>query len=239
MNLSLAHSLLDLAFPRACAGCRGRAGDEFHYICWDCLAAIRLVSPPFCLLCGDPGQGDLPEKYFCAACIRQKPFFDCARSAAAYAGLARDLILDFKYHGATWLAPDLGRIMFACLSAYFNAANIDCVTCVPLHRTRARERTYNQAWLLAREVAARLGREALDCLARARATESQTHLTSAARADNVRGKFAARKGPGFLKGRRVLLVDDVMTTGATVNECARVLKESGAQEVLVLTLARG
>ncbi len=233
-----AHSLLDLAFPRACAGCHGRAGDEFLYICWNCLAEIRLIKPPYCLLCGDPGGGALPDEYFCAACLRKKPYFDCARSAAVYTGLIKEMILDFKYRGATWLSPDLGQLMLACLRTHFLAPNIDAVSCVPLHKTREKERTYNQSFLLAREIAGRLRKKTVDCLERLRDTTSQTHLTSAQRADNVKNKFAVKRRHD-LKGQRILLVDDVMTTGATVNECARVLKDAGAQEVLVLTVARG
>lgn len=238
MNFWLANSLFDLVFPRSCAGCHGRAGDEFRYLCWNCLAAIRLVKPPYCLLCGDPAYGELPDAYFCPACRRQKHYFDCARSAAVYTGLIKEMILDFKYRGAVWLSPDLGQLMLACLRTHFRAPDIDCVTYVPLHKTRERERTYNQSFLLAREVADRLNIRVIACLARPQVTASQTHLTSAERADNVKDKFAI-KGRYSLEGQNILLVDDVMTTGATVNECARVLKQAGAREVLVLTAARG
>jgi len=238
MTNTLVHSLLDMAFPRSCAGCRGRAGDEFLYLCWNCLAAIRLVQPPYCLLCGDPAQGDLPTTYFCRSCSKRKPYFDCARSAAVYAGLTKNMILDFKYRGAVWLSTDLGQLMLACLHTHFHAPHIDCVTYVPLHKTRERQRTYNQSCLLAGEIADRLDGKVADCLERVQVTESQTHLTAAEREANVRDKFAVKRSY-VLKGQRVLLVDDVMTTGATVNECARVLKESGAREVLVLTVARG
>lgn len=238
MNFLSANSLLDLVFPRACAGCHGRAGDEFLYLCWNCLTAIRFVKPPYCLLCGDPAYGELPNAYFCPACRKRKHYFDCARSAAVYTGLIKEMILDFKYRGAVWLSPDLGQLMLACLRTHFSAPDIDCVTYVPLHKTRERERTYNQSFLLAREVADRLNRKMSDYLERAQATVSQTHLTASEREANVRNKFAIKKRSA-LKGQCVLLVDDVMTTGATVNECARVLKQSGAREVLVLTAARG
>jgi ComF family protein len=207
-------------------------------MCWNCQTEIRLVKPPYCLLCGDPAYGELPQAYFCPACGKQKPFFDCARSAAVYTGLIKEMILDFKYRGAVWLGPDLGQLMSACLRTHFNAPAIDRVTYVPLHKTRERERTYNQSFLLANEIAGQLNRKAFDYLERMSATTSQTHLTSAERADNVRNKFAVKKRHD-LKGQRILLVDDVMTTGATVNECARVLKSAGAREVLVLTAARG
>lgn len=236
MHSILFRSLLDVAFPRSCAGCHGRAEDEFLYLCWNCLTTIKLVEPPYCLLCGDPIYGAVESEYICSNCRRRKPYFDCARSVAVYNGLLKEMILDFKYHDAVWLAPDLGRLMAACLQAHFRAGNIDCITYVPLHRTRERQRTYNQSFLLAKEIAGRLGRRVADCLVRVQPTDSQTHLTSTARTDNVRNKFAIK---GDCEGRSVLLVDDVMTTGATVGECARILKKHGAREVLVLTMARG
>ena len=238
MATPLVKSLLDMAFPRSCAGCRGRTEDEFLYLCWNCLTAIRLVKPPYCLLCGDPAHGELPNAYFCPACSKRKPFFDCARSAAVYTGLTKEMILDFKYRGAIWLSPDLGQLMFACLRTHFRAPNIDCVTYVPLHKARERQRTYNQSFLLAEEIAGRFNGKVSDCLERAQVTVSQTHLTASEREANVRNKFAIKRRHA-LEGQRVLLVDDVMTTGATVNECARVLKDAGAREVLVLTAARG
>lgn len=238
MSSTLVRSLLDMAFPRACAGCNGRAGDEFLYLCWNCLTTIKLVQPPYCLLCGDPVSGAIESEYVCSACRKRKPFFDCARSAASYNGLLKDMILDFKYRDAVWLGPDLGQLMFACLRTHFRAPHIDRIAYVPLHKTRERQRTYNQSCVLAREIAGRLGRQVDDYLARIQPTDSQTHLTSAERADNVRNKFAIN-GCCHPEGQRVLLIDDVMTTGATVNECARILKKAGAQEVLVLTAARG
>lgn len=238
MNSVLVKSLLDLVFPCACAGCHGRAGDGFLCLCWNCLTTIRLVELPYCLLCGDPVYGAMESEYVCSNCRRQKPFFDCGRSAARYDGLIKNMILDFKYRDAVWLGPDLGQLMSACLRTHFRTENIDCVTYVPLHRTRERQRTYNQSFLLAKEVAGRLGRRVDDCLVRLQPTDSQTHLTSAERADNVKNKFAIKRNIN-LKGRGILLIDDVMTTGATVNECARMLKKAGAKEVLVLTAARG
>jgi len=238
MNSLPLKALLDLIFPRACAGCGENAGGEFQYLCWNCLTTIKLVTPPYCLLCGDPVYGELSNSYVCSKCVRRKPHFDCARSAALYNGLTKEMMLDFKYRGAVWLGPDLGQLMEACLRANFHPEHIDRLAYVPLHRAKEKQRTYNQAFLLASEIAARTGIKTADCLARVEATGSQTHLTSAARADNVRNKFAI-KGSCRVEGQRILLVDDVMTTGATVNECARVLKEAGAREVLVLTAARG
>jgi ComF family protein len=238
MGLLSVNHLLDVIFPRACAGCGGRVDGEFLYLCWNCLASIKLLTPPYCALCGDPVYGDLMGKYSCSACLNKKPHFDCARSAAIYSGLIKEMILDFKYRDAVWLGPDLGKLMLACLRQNFNEANIDYITFVPLHKSKERTRTYNQALLLANEIAANIRKKSVNCLGRVRATATQTHLTAAERAANVRNKFTFKANTA-LNGKSILLVDDVMTTGATVNECARVLKGAGAREVLVLTAARG
>lgn len=236
--MTFAKSMLDIIFPCPCAGCHGRPGEEFRYLCWNCLTAIDFLKPPYCALCGDPAHGSLSGDYSCATCLRKRPFFDCARSAAAYRGLLKKMILDFKYRQAVWLAPDLGRMLLACLRQNFKEENIDYITYVPLHKSRERERTYNQSFLLAEEITSCLRKKIVDCLARVWPAASQTHLTASARAANVRNKFAVKKGLD-LKDKSVLLIDDVMTTGATVNECSRVLKKAGAREVLVLTVARG
>ena len=139
----------------------------------------------------------------------------------------------------THLAADLGSMLAACAAAHFADAGIDAVEGVPLHPRRKRERTYNQSALLAAEVARRLGVPVLEGgLARVKDTRSQTAMNSAERRANVRGAFAARD-PSWIEGRRILLVDDVMTTGATVAECARVLDEAGAACVFVVSVARG
>jgi predicted amidophosphoribosyltransferase len=134
MNALPLKALLDIMFPRACAGCGGNAGDEFQYLCWNCLAAIKLVTPPYCLLCGDPVYGEISNSYVCSNCVRRKPHFDCARSAAIYTGLTKEMILDFKYRGAVWLGPDLGQLMGACLRANFHPEHIDL--CSPASRER-------------------------------------------------------------------------------------------------------
>ncbi len=232
-------ALLDLVFPRACAGC-GRGMEDPGYLCWDCLARTLWVRPPFCELCGDPFHGLVPQPAVCPRCAARLPAFDRARSAARFQGVLREAVHAFKYGGATWLAADLIRLAQPVFDEYFALANLDIVTYVPLFPARERERGYNQARLLARGLAAtRPGLALRACLRRIRPTPSQTRLTATERHANVRAAFAARTRRGAINGRRILLVDDVMTTGATVNECARVLKEAGAALVGVLTVGRG
>jgi ComF family protein len=171
--------------------------------------------------------------------VDRAPAFDLARSAIRFRGAAPELLHRFKYGHATHLAADLAGLLDACARAHYADERFDAVTFVPLHPVKERERTYNQARLLAERLARR--RRLLlapGVLERTRATGTQTRLTMRERARNVAGAFAA-VCPAWTRGRAFLLVDDVMTTGATVNEAARVLKSAGARRVCVVTVARG
>ena len=231
-------ALIDVLFPRSCAGCGTEAGQEALYLCWDCLARISVIHSPFCRICGNPVEGAVEDNFVCSSCIRKKPFFDIARSAAHYTGVLQCLIQDFKYHSAIWLSRDFAKLMIACAKAYLSETDIDAVTSVPLYHAKERERSYNQAFLLAKEVTKYFHKPLVkNMLYRVRPTESQTHLTYSERAVNIKNVFAVKKA-NLVKGSSILLIDDVITTGATVNECSRVLKEAGAEKVSVLTLAR-
>jgi ComF family protein len=232
-------AFLDLFYPRLCAGCGGPVGAEPGHLCWDCLAGITYVKSPYCSLCGDPVEGRIDGEFICYNCTASRPHFDRARSAARYTGSLQNVMREFKYRKSLWVRRDLAGLLAACADAHYDPEQVDAVCFVPLYPAREREREYNQAGLLARALARRMGKPLLGrCLARIRPTPSQTNLTARARATNVAGAFRAR-WTRRLKGRRVLLVDDVMTTGATVSECARVLKEGGAVAVYVVTVARG
>jgi competence protein ComFC len=237
--VSLFGSLLDLIYPRVCLNCGQDAGPGSSHICWDCAAAFSLVEDPFCSRCGDPVDGRVENVYQCSFCRRDPPHFDLARSALRYRGGVRDAIHAMKYHCMPCLSGDLARWLVACYRLHYSRLLCDAVACVPLHSRRHRERTYNQAALLASALARELHIPlALESLRRVKATDSQISLNARQRRANVRGAFSVTDG-GWVEGRRLLLVDDVMTTGATVDECARVLKEAGAAAVYVLTVARG
>lgn len=230
---------LDVFYPRTCAGCGGPVGDEPGHLCWDCLAGITYVKSPYCSLCGDPVEGRIDADFVCYQCTSSLPHFDRARSAARYTGALQKVMREFKYRKSLWTRRDLVKLLTACAEAHYDPAQINAVCFVPLYPARRRDRGYNQAELLARALSRHLRKPLLKrCLARIRPTPSQTNLTARARASNVEGAFRAR-WRRRLKGRRVLLVDDVMTTGATVSECARTLKEGGAAAVYVVTVARG
>lgn len=230
---------LDVCYPRSCEGCGGPSGAGGGYLCWNCLAAAHYITDPMCSRCGDPVDGLVEHAFECGWCRRTGPAFDAARSVLRFRGSIRQVMHRFKYAHATHLSADLGGLLAGCVSAHYGAELFDGITYVPLHSVKGRERSYNQSRLLAEALGRRMRlpvtRQALE---RQRFTCTQTQLNAEERKRNVRGAFRATI-PDWIEGRRWLLVDDVMTTGATVDECARVLKDCGAVSVRVITVARG
>lgn len=200
---------------------------------------MPVLDGAMCAKCGDPVDGVPGCVYRCTWCQREEPAFDLARSALRFRGPVKAAIHEMKYRGALQVASEWLPWMLACLRVHCPDASFDSVLPVPMHARRERERSYNQARLLAAGVARALSLP-MDpaAIVRARETGTQTHLTVAERRLNVFDAFRVQDS-GRVRARRVLLIDDVMTTGATVNECARVLKDAGAASVHVLTVARG
>lgn len=230
---------LDMLYPRSCIGCGHAAPETFRYICWDCWSDTTRIEPPFCNLCGDPVAGAIDHDFICYACAAEKPFFDGARSTVRYDGVVGEALRQLKYGHAFWLAPDLAELMGTCLKAEYPGQQFDCIVPVPLYHVRRRERGYNQSAVIAAELARRIRTKSMPRLVRRiRPTATQTHLTASQRLSNVENAFHHGKAIK-LTGQRVLLVDDVMTTGATVNACAKALKKGGARTVHVITVARG
>lgn len=235
----LVNALSDLLFPRACVGCGGPAQEIARYFCWDCLASLALIQAPFCRLCGAPVDGALDDDFICGACCADVPAFDLARAAARYQGILQVALQEFKYRGATWLSHDLSMLLLGAFQAHYASRSFDVISYVPLYAAKERERSYNQTWLLAGELSRRLPHiPQQNLLIKQRPTPTQTHLTARQRRANVRGAFAIA-AKGAVADKRILLIDDVITTGATVNECALALKKSGARSVCVLSVARG
>lgn len=187
--------------------------------------------------CGIPLEAIGVEQ--CGRCAAGEYDFDRARSFGAYEGSLREILHLFKYRGMRPLAAPLATRIAAVLEREWTTAEFDAIVAVPLAAARRRERGYNQAELLARELARRRGLPLLEevCV-RARPTQPQTGLTRAQRLENMRGAFAPGPRAALLSGRRILLVDDVLTTGATLSVCAHVLKKAGARSVAALTVAR-
>ncbi|HEY2525080.1 MAG TPA: ComF family protein [Candidatus Binataceae bacterium] len=240
------HYLLNFLFPQRCAACDASMPiTATRRVCAPCLAAIEPPRPPLCVVCGASLHTGEAER--CSHCRTAQPAFDSARAITRYraggADFARDgsgavaeLLRRHKYG----LDQSLGRALAEYLDAAppIDAGAYDVIIPVPLHRSRLRWRGFNQAALLGAALARRLNCP-LDVatLARVLSTPPQTARDRAQRTRNVRNAFAVRR-PARVAGRRILLVDDVMTTGATASECARVLHAAGARRVDVLTLAR-
>ncbi|MFM2130162.1 MAG: hypothetical protein RL477_1708 [Pseudomonadota bacterium] len=227
---------LDIVLPPQCLACGALAEGEAA-LCAECFSRMSFLSEPKCAACGYPfAVGEAASGSLCGACLRRHPEFDRARAVFVYDDASRGLIIGFKHADRIHAAPAFARWLARAGAELI--AGCDVIVPVPLHRRRLFARRYNQAALLALALGRLAGRPCEPRLiVRTRATPSQGGLGRLGRARNVRGAFAIAAG-GQVAGRRVLLVDDVYTTGATVEEAARVLKSGGAAAVDVLTLAR-
>jgi ComF family protein len=230
-------AVLDLLLPHQCLKCGAVIGKE-GALCAPCWAEIAFIASPICACCGYPFELDYGAGTLCGACLRDPPPFVRARAVFRYDSASRHLVLSFKHGDKTHGAPAFGAWLARAAGPLVMEA--DLVVPVPLHRMRLFRRRYNQAALLAHALGNATGLPCLpDLLTRVRATPSQGRMSRTGRRINVRGAFAVAPGrAAAIDGRRVLLVDDVLTTGATVNEATRCLLRAGAGAVDVLTLAR-
>jgi len=228
---------IDLLLPARCLACDA-AVDELGRLCASCWDGTRFLGQPQCQCCGRPFELAAEAGVTCGNCLRRAPRYDRARAALLYEGVGRDLILGFKLADRTWLAPTLGRWMAKAGKDLLTDA--DFIVPVPLHRRRLYVRRYNQSVLLARVIGKECGLPVIpDLLIRTRATKPQTRLSGAERRRNVRGAFRVRRRyHARIENRRLLLIDDVLTTGATVAACTLAITRAGGGGVDVLTLAR-
>jgi ComF family protein len=231
--------VLDLLLPPRCVLCNLPV--QVHgQLCGACFAQTSFITAPSCARCGVPfaSASQADEDGVCPACRERPPVFRQARAALRYDDQARRLILPFKHADRLELAPVLASMMLRARAALL--ARADVLVPVPLHRRRLYERKYNQAAVLARALGRKTGRLVLpDALVRSRMTASLDHKTAEERAMEVEGAFAVRRSrQTCITGRTVLLIDDVMTSGATANACAEALLAAGARAVDVLVAAR-
>jgi len=227
----------DLVYPPSCAHCGIRVAGH-GALCAKCWTSIRFIERPFCEVLGTPFPYDHGEGALSPEAIADPPTFDRLRSVAIHDGIVRDLVHSLKYRDRLDLAPVIARWMVRAGAAELAAC--DAVLAVPLHRTRLFTRKFNQSAELARHIARSIDKPFLaSAVLRVKRTAQQVGLSVNARADNVRGAFAVAAGcETDVFGRRLVLIDDVFTTGATVSAVARILKRAGAADVSVLTFAR-
>lgn len=230
--------VLDTVVPPLCLNCKSEVSEP-QSLCARCWGQVRFLGPPHCVQCGMPFPHDLGAQVKCGVCLARPPFFEWMRSAVAYDDGSRDLILGFKHGDRLETVPLFGRWMHQAMLN--DTQNGELIVPVPLHWRRLFKRRYNQSALLAHrlgklvDVPVRSG-----LLVRTKATPSQGEMgTARSRLKNVAGAFAlSEEGKRIVKGKRLVLVDDVLTTGATANACSKALLRGGALSVSVVTLAR-
>ena len=236
-KLDLLTAITSLLYPPVCAICRAniRAG---QHLCNQCDAkAIRIVAP-FCQTCSEPFEGAITGAFTCANCAHRTIHFDAAVAAYRSRGIVREIVHGFKYERQIYLRHLVARWLYAALDdERLRERRFDIIVPVPLHPTRERERGFNQASLLAESLSAQISTPSQPLLERIRYTTTQTALDRAERMENLHNAFRLRKNAD-VRGLRVLLIDDVLTTGSTLSECARVLKRAGATSVHAATAAR-
>jgi len=230
-------AIASLFYPALCAVC-SEPISQAEYLCDGCNRKAPRIKPPFCATCSEPFQGAITETFSCANCAHRLLHFAAAVAAYRSRGVVRQIVHDFKYGQQIHLRHPVAEWLIESLDdPRLRGRRFDVVVPVPLHPARKRERGFNQAELLAGILCARAGLAMREPLERIRYTTTQTAHDRAERMENLRDAFRLRK-KADVRGLRVLLIDDVLTTGSTLSECARVLKRAGAISVHAATAAR-
>lgn len=239
--MSLLHKFFNLLLPPRCLKC-GKILSEHNGLCAECFNKIRFISAPMCYCCGRPFTNSnnlkFAAKQLCGTCLQKKKhLFALQRSAFIYDDESKKLILDFKFRDRTANAETLANMLYAAGTDIWQQ-NPDVLIPVPIHRLRLIKRRYNQSAELAKHLSDKIQIPTdFNSLIRCRNTIPQVELSGHARRNNLKQAFAV-KYPQNIKGKKVVLIDDVSTTGSTLNECAKALHKAGAAEIYALTLAR-
>lgn len=240
LRSSRVFDLLDFIWPRRCEVCERPVDRPGRCLCSDCLNRVPFIpTHGACSICGRAVEG-MDGEYLCEDCSRRatRPDFDRAVSAFRFEGRARKMLLDYKFNRHLWLRDDFTDFLEASVRSRFEVAAIDVVVPMPVTLFHRIDRGYNQCAYLADALAKRLDRRVDGGLLKRRGKpKRQAELNEEERRENVKGTVAVSR-PDWVRGRTLLLVDDVMTTGSTLSECAKVLKASGASRVWCATLAR-
>ncbi len=239
----LARGLGDVAFPPGCVQCRGLVEPEttgFRHVCARCARQIDFVAPPHCSTCGHPFFGEVVGERMCPHCEGLAPAYREGRTAVLLKGPARALVHEFKYHRGLFALEDMAEI-FRRSPHVLELIHDAVLVPVPLHPRKERERGYNQSLLLAEALARVAGGGTRVGLVLRRTTDtiSQTHHDRRARQANLKNAFALARGADFTPGQHLVLVDDVFTTGSTLNSCALVLRRAGCLNLDVVTFGHG
>lgn len=232
--------LAGIIYPKICPGCKNKIDPQSaaDFICDSCQARIKLNLPPFCRKCGRHLEASSLNTGSCPNCLVRKFNFDRAFSPCIFEGITKELIHGFKYRGKEYLAGPLSKIMINFIKEYhIPLEHLDLIIPMPLHKTRLREREFNQAEALGVLIGAEFNKEIdSSLLMRRRLTKTQTELPLDKRFQNAQESFSITKN-ARLKDKNLLIIDDVLTTGATASAAALALKEAGANKILILTLA--
>src|SRR2546421_12101149 len=231
------HALTSLFYPSTCVVCAANV-ERSEYLCADCQRRAPRIVAPFCAKCSEPFPGAITQTFRCANCEHRVLHFECAVAAYRSRGLVRKLVHEFKYAKQRHLRyPVAGWPRETLSDPRLRGRHFDVIIPVPLHPARERERGFNQATLLAELLATSTTAPLRTALERTRYTTTQTAYDRAERMENLHGAFRLRKNRD-VRGLHVLLIDDVLTTGSTLSECARVLRKAGAVSVHAATAAR-
>lgn len=243
----LVRGLSDVVFPPSCVHCRavvegevGGTRPAFRHLCGRCAAQLDFVRPPHCITCGHPFYGVVEGERRCVKCEGLEPAFREGRTAVLFKGPARALVIELKYHRGLHVLEDMAEI-FRRAAHVMEHVRGGVLVPVPLHPRKARERGYNQAVLLAEALARAAGEPTRvePLLERVVDTQTQTAFDRRTRMANLKNAFALTRGADLNPALHYLLVDDVFTTGSTLNSCARTLRRAGAMNLDVVTFGHG
>ena len=228
---------VDIILPPRCFSCK-KLVTKHHTLCAECFEKINFISEPFCEKCGLPFPYDIEGETICGECIRKTPIFEKALSIVHYDDGSKKLILSFKHGDVTDVVPAFTNWIIQHAKEFIDTTDI--IVPVPIHRIRLLKRRYNQSALISNALGIKIKKHSVpDLMIRTKNTPPQGHKGIISRKKNIRGAFSIN--PKYLKhveGKKVLLIDDVYTTGATINECTKTLLKAKAKSVKVLTIAR-
>ncbi|MFC1667318.1 ComF family protein [Candidatus Omnitrophota bacterium] len=233
--------MINLLYPAFCQACDKKTNRWDQFLCGDCLKKIKKRASPFCIKCSRRLASEVGSQDICNDCKKTVTYYDRALSGFSYDGILKGLVHDFKYMKMNSLAKEFAELTLEFMKEHSMGKNIDLVLSIPMHPDRLLKREVNLSHVLAKRVARKLCvRYSSGFLKKTKNTTPQSKLKRDERIKNIKGSFSLHKNRlSEIRHKNILLVDDLFTTGATVNECARILKDAGSGYVEVITLARG